>query len=29
MDNAERAQRARRLIRDRVLLRLAATGQAA
>ena len=29
MDNAERARRARRLIRDRVLLRLAAAGQAA
>ena len=29
MDNAERARRARRLIRDRVLLRLATTGQAA
>ena len=29
MENAERARRARRLIRDRVLLRLATTGQAA
>jgi hypothetical protein len=29
MENAERARRARRLIRDRVLLRLATTGRAA